>query len=195
MKIKQYTTQMKAFFQDNIIAIIVAILSILFISAAVIRIILPETQTGESWQGITPGKSSLKTVQQELGESINTTETPQGTRYDYTSPQGPVPHEVFTRDDQTVELVIRRIDPSDPQYLDSFIEEYGQPDASAYHRERSLSTKLYVYFDVGIGVLAGKNSGFIEEVWYFSPMSREQFIERWGAYLTNKPPNDHFFIP
>ena len=82
---------------------------LLFATAQVIRLLTPPTQPPvgavNTWQGITPGYSTLDDVYQKLGTPIKTEETAQGTRASYKSVFPAQPNAVVADKQQKVQFI------------------------------------------------------------------------------------------
>ncbi len=147
-----------------------------------------QTHLMNTWNNITPGVSNIN-EDLYLGEFLLTIEYSDvynKSTYSYGGIARPV--EIYFHKD--IGRIDRVVVPSIDTYnnhLQELVSEnnLGMPDIEFYVGE--FEQKLYVFLDEGIAFNAGETSGGVFETFYFTPTTRENFIELWGQSLTLEP--------
>lgn len=153
------------------IATILGIVKILFLQDEPAK---TPTTSQESWNGITPGKSTKQDVLSTLGEPLS--QTPDGSTLFYAIPNSEQYHEVFL-EGQKIDLVKNKEIAGN---LSDYKKKYGETEGEYFGPHKGVGYKVYVYASKGVALTAHQSDGGILEIWYFSPMTVQQFFAKWS---------------
>lgn len=145
----------------------------------------PKTQA-QSWNKITPGKTSFDEVKEKLGEPIETRQRQSQTILFYPSESESLNHEVVISQN-TVGFIKEQVI-GDTRKLSYYVNQFGEPKAKLYGPYAASGYLLNIFPENGIAILAHADHGLVFENWYFEPTTLEDFLQKWGQGLSENPP-------
>lgn len=167
---------------------------ILFIAAVVFFIFYlgskrpPVTQPNQiNFESITPGKSTTSDVNKVLGTPISQTQVNGYDLSDYKSTSPTRNNQVYYTNG-TAQLIKEIVSFKDLKKVSDVTKKYGTPTNILYGPDTVSGFYLFVYLDKGIAYLGNPNTGDLLEIWYFSPMSLDNFISTWAQDYSKNPP-------
>ena len=159
-----------------IAAVVLVIVFYLLIQGAQKKQMSPTpTPVSASWEGITPGLTSVDEAKKILGSPI----AESGNILDYVS-KSPTENDKIVSENGKVIFVRHVIAQGDDTSTKQITKKYGLAPVHLYGPESSAGIDLFVYPAVGIAYLGNQSQDFLFEIWYFQPMPQEQFIEKWA---------------
>lgn len=165
----------------------VLLLEIVFVLA---NTFLPKTST-LFWQDVQPGKSTVEELLEKAGPPIDKQTSGESTIFSYNSDYPVYPHKVYTSKD-TVDFVEEWIAPDKGVLLSQYKEKLGEPDFIT-QAKGSENFKLHVFLKHGIAVNAHERGENVLHVWYFRPMTQEEFFTRFASFLNLAPEQPESF--
>lgn len=136
-----------------------------------------------SW--ILPGKTEKNEIISRFGEPNKSVTTATNETLFYNS-------KISTRNNQIiieggiVILVKEMFSYTDEKKISNFSEVYGLPNYSLFGPDSAGGNKLYVYPDKGIAYIGQPKFDALEEVWYFSPTTIDDFKKRLAPNYSEK---------
>lgn len=184
---KQQKFQPKSFFRKYWYVSLFVFAFVLLVIAQVLRLLTPPPplQTN-SWNGITPGRSTLSQLDQQFGLPIQTQQSQLGTVLSYQSEFPTLPHQVVVDQENTVQFIKEYIPYSPDLKIDQYIQQFGQPDLELIEPEAGEAARAYVFLSQGLVIVAHVTDGTIEQRWYFTPTTESAFLQSWGQELTDQ---------
>lgn len=122
----------------------------------------------------------------DLGPALETTSSGQLVFQTYLSDYPQNPHLLVKQNDQP-SLFIEKASLSSTQNIQSFIDQFGQPDAFRYSDRLGPSYALSLFLDQGLAVAAHHLTGDVVEIWRFAPTTLENFISLSPEPLSLQP--------
>lgn len=161
---------------------------VLLIVAQIFRVLTPkEVPTQQNtWNGITPGYSSLDQLVEQMGEPLSSEQSSQGTTVYYKSEFPTLPNTVVADSTGTIQFIKEYIPYDENHVLAQYVQKYGQYDLELFDEQTGGSTKAYVFLDEGLVVLAHISGNAVEQKWYFTPTTEQNFLQSWGDSLTSE---------
>lgn len=145
--------------------------------------LLKEQQAG--WGDITPGFTTIQDLERvsQFNNLIRSFETELGNVVvEFESDYPTKPSEVVFSPNGTVEKIVEQASVENPEYINRYLEEYGEPNYSSLLSGNATET-CSVYLLIGIAIVHNPE-GLIFEKWYFQPTSLELFLQEWGDLLS-----------
>lgn len=179
----------KVFYREKIIVGFLIVAAAIFVVGYVLRILTPQAPVpiqDNSWNGLTPGYSTLAQVQEKLGQPLTSQQTNLGTELAYTSKFPALPNQVVVGSENKVSFVKEHIVYDETHTLATYTEKLGEPDLVLYGEELADSVKAYVFLDEGLVIVAHIANNAVEQKWYFAPTTQETFLATWGQTLTTE---------
>lgn len=172
------------------------LLGFLAITAYFIRLITPSigpSNTLIEWQGLLPGSSSTTDIYARLGAPIESYEIDGGKIELYRGTYELLPNETYTKNNVLQKIVIRDMN-TVPEETAAFLQNpSSSPELIRYVEGYETGYKLLVYASKGIAALK-HDKGEIVQVWKFTPMSTDQFLQTVGNETASQPGIDHPFL-
>lgn len=175
-----------SFLQRNWFIILLAFIATIIVLAKIFltkpqeEVVGPPPPSAPSWNEVTPGTTTSEEVKQKLGEPE--TAVPEGDYLKFLYPrQGGGPKHEVILEGTTVALIKDRVLDGN---ISAFRQKYGLPENEFWGEHKTVGFKTYVWPKNGIAVVAGAEEGIIYEVWYFQPMTMDQFLASWGKGLS-----------
>jgi hypothetical protein len=128
-----------------------------------------------NWSGIIPGKSSEVDVNKIFGNPIST----KGGVSDYKSSSDTQNNKVVYQNGKVI-FMKHIITNADNPSTTVITDEFGAAPVQLYGPEASAGIYLFVYPDKGIAYMGNPDKQFLFEIWYFQPMSINDFISKWA---------------
>ncbi len=148
------------------------------------------------YQGqLQPGKTPAFQITQQLGDPKSTASwhSYQILNYDSDSSWD---DQIFIRDEQ-IALITQMIPRETDITLSTYTQKYGDPPVTLYG-PLSPIFNLYVYPSIGFAVVANPDQELLFQLWYFTPMSANQFVTTIAfdqEYTQEEPHDDHEHPP
>lgn len=137
-----------------------------------------------TWNGITPGKTTVEQIKTIPGAEEK--QNPNGqTLITIPRKEQGLPHEIIIYNN-TVGLIKDRVLSGN---ISSFIQKFGPFEGEYWGEHQEVGFKTYVFAQGGLAVVANKEDGSVFEVWYFQPMDLANFLASWGKDLNVQKPN------
>ena len=169
----------------------------LFIFAALVLIIssvfrlltpiTPEEKTDQinTWQGITPGTTTVGELEKKLGQPIDQIQNADGTTtLHYQSAFTSIPNQVVADDQNTIQFIKEYYDYTQGFYLADYIQEHGEADFSLTDLGTSDAVLAHIFLTDGVVLVANKSNNYVIQKWYFTPTTKENFLAQWGKNLS-----------
>lgn len=131
----------------------------------------------ETWNDLLPERTTVDEVVSKLGQPISIEKVNEFDSYNYQSSYPDFPTQVYILDN-TVRLAKQRIPPEKIGEYNDLIMRLGKEDLVQYV-DIGDAFPLYVYLSKGMA-LAKTDSGDVFEIWYFKPMTLEEFLSTIG---------------
>lgn len=134
------------------------------------------TSEVNSWEGLTPGKSSVEDLNKVFGQPLNIN----GENYEYESKNPNINNQALVNDNTAV--LLKRITIVEEYLsLDESFSKYGYDYQTLYGPRSSGGDNLYVYPEKGLALLGNTFDDSVSEIWYFVPVeSTNEFISRFA---------------
>ncbi len=136
-----------------------------------------------TWKSITPGRSNYQQTINQLGKPIKTTQTDNAIILEYNS-NFPENNQVVINKNNQVQLIKEYLTTDKKQYLDSYINKYGEPELVLCEHQANSPLRANIFLEQGIIVWAHMADGYIQQYWYFVPKDSEDFIKEWQGILS-----------
>lgn len=191
----QPTNKQQSFWKEYWYVALGIFVFVALIVAQILRMLTPrEVPIQENtWEGITPGYTSLEQLMEKLGEPIGSENTNLGTAVYYQSEFPAYPDTIVVDNSNTVQFIKEHIPYDENHLLSQYIEQFGQPDLELIDEQTGPSATAYVFLSKGIVIVAHANAHTVEQKWYFDPTTRENFLRSWGQNLTDEAPGPETF--
>lgn len=174
---------------------LLAFLGFLLLASAVLQVLTPDViVTGNAWQELTPGKSSINDVQKKLGEPKNIARYRSYSVLEYDSPFPTMPHEVAIDKNNQVIFIKEYLVYDKSHKLSQYLDKYGQADLNLYAPMISGAVKAHVFLKEGLVIIAHLQDESVEQKWYFIPTNQETFVKSWEKELTKIQKGPEKFI-
>lgn len=140
-----------------------------------------------SWKGLTPEVSTEKEVKNSLGEpkkqqNIGNNITIFGYKSDFENRL----HEVWIADGKLI-LVKEQVNPKDKKKLKDY-KGLKEPADKLYSEDFQDAQVLNYYNVNGLALLTNKNTGLVNEVWYFKPTPWPNFVTKFQINISTSEP-------
>jgi len=129
-----------------------------------------------SWRGVVPGLTSPEQVFALLGQPAATSVEPSGTTYFFSSANQYWKNEVRARE-ATVAFVKEYVFPPADTSLLSTIRRFNVSPTRLFGPDSVAGRDLFVSPERGVALFANGEKDKLYEVWYFPPVSLEQFLQ------------------
>lgn len=100
--------------------------------------------------------------------------------------------QIITQNNQVIfERIYVPENPNDPNHLliSSMLEKYGQPEKTVQGSKLwGPFIMLYVYSSKGLAFIGNPNTNEVYELQTFTPLSAEEYIQRYGDDIDESPP-------
>jgi hypothetical protein len=126
-----------------------------------------------SFNQLTPGKSTLSDVEKINGAAISSSKNGNETLLYYQTPSTDYKNTVVLKNGLLYYSLENVFNSSRGSYSD-YISSYGQPDLTLYNSDSSLF-QWYIFLKQGIGVEVSGND--VLQILYFAPESKNDFIK------------------
>lgn len=138
----------------------------------------PSPAKQATYETLVPGASGKYDVIEKLGEPDASEDEGNILKYNSSNPN--VPTEIVLEEDK-VSIIKEVITLSDKKYISDIKNEYGETQNKLYGPDSASGFYLYVLSENGIAYVGHEESGLLLEVWYFKPMSFEEFKSKYGV--------------
>jgi hypothetical protein len=162
----------------------IAILTIYFIFSK--RSTPPaQNTTAPSFQSIEAGINTPKDVVAKLGEPLSSSTE---SLLEYKS-KNPNLNNSFTIENNKVVFIREIIGETEAKTSTDIIAQYGGPEYVLFGPNSVNGFNLYVYPKIGLAYIGHVTDPALLQIWYFEPMSLDQFISKWASdySLEHKP--------
>lgn len=178
------------FFTSHWFVILLVLSFILAVVSIFIRSMLPETTpVGENtWNNITPGFTNYNQLVEKMGPPLESVETKDGFDLKYQSDFLAIPNRVVTDKDGKVQFIKEFLKYDENHLLKQYTDKYGNPDLVLTDPESGPAVEAHVFLKQGLVIIAHVNDGSVEQKWYFSPTTRQNFLSSWGKKLSDDGP-------
>lgn len=187
----------KSYFAEYWYVFVLIGIFILFVIAQILRLLTPPVPIKENtWQGVTPGYSTIKQLQEQMGEASRVEELESGQRLYYPpNYESKRFNEIETDESGTVVFIKELVEFDEEHTLADYTEAYGDYDLRLHPSSFAPSVYAHVFLDEGLVIMAHVDRNIVEEKWYFDPVSEEVFLESWGSNLENTGGGPEQLIP
>jgi hypothetical protein len=120
------------------------------------------------------GLSTKDEVINKLGEPLNTQLKVNQELLEYESNNPNFNNEVYLQDNK-IYFIKEFVTLEDDKKIPSIKNVYGNPDKVLYGPGSGVGFYLYVYPEDGIAYVGHDKSGILLEIWYFTPVTYEEF--------------------
>lgn len=163
-----------------ILLVVVLIFSLIFRILTPVRKVPPQPNPNQPvWNNLKLNYTTEAEVIKKVGTPIAVSDTKMGKYLDYKSDYKTLPQQVLIKDG-VVNLVKQRINVNDKTNFNPLISILGKEDSIQYTSSLGDAFPLYIYASQGIA-LAKNSYGNVFEIWYFSPMTLDEFMKTFGA--------------
>jgi hypothetical protein len=142
--------------------------------------------TASSWRGVRPGETTESELKTKLGDPKNEYQLEEEKIFEYSSDYKFYPNQIHTEKGK-VALIKEQITYERDLNLKSFIKDYGDPSLIMYEKDLGNSYPLNIFLDKGVLVAAHISDGSVIEIWYFQPVTKEEFMTTIGKGLFSQP--------
>jgi hypothetical protein len=174
--------------------LIVLVVFILLIAYLIYRL-RPKTMTNistptnkqqASYDNLQPGESTLQDVEKTLGDPLSEQTSGAEKRLEFKSISEARNNEAIIND-QKLEFFIEKV--ASNKTAEDITKQYGVTNNVLYGPDAYNGYYLYVYPDNGIAYIGNPITRDVIEIWYFSPLSLEDFKQKWAQdYKTEIQP-------
>lgn len=178
---------MKRFIIISGIVIAIIIVFFVFMKINESNIKPSPTPGAASWTGILPGKTTTNDATKILGTPIASS----GNVLDFQS-KSPTENNKITSENGKVVFIRHVIAKGDNTSTTQITDLYGAAPIRLYGPDSNGGEDLYVYPDKGVAYLANQPKEYVFEIWYFEPMSVNDFIQKWAPNYSSNPNNSGF---
>jgi len=165
------------------------------ILAYILRLLTPAGPQSNTWNNITPGLSDVNDVTKNFGQPLSQESYGPGQRLQYQSQYPTRPHDVITDQSGTVQFIKEYLPLDSQEFINTSIEQYGEPDYVLIDEITGDAFRAYVFLDQGLVLIAHIADDSVQQKWYFVPTSADNFLQSWGQSLTNEEPSPEEFGP
>jgi len=146
----------------------------------------PISTSTATYRSLLPGASTQDEVNELLGFPLKEGEQNGDKIAEYESTNKYRNH-IITFENGKIALVREIVNSTDGKNSDTITNEYGEPPYILYDQYPAATFHLYVYPQNGIAFLGHEDKTLLE-IWYFEPMTIDEFINKWGGgYGKEKP--------
>lgn len=145
-----------------------------------------------TYQGLTPGVATKEDVVSALGSPINTEADNGFEVLDFESDVADRPHQAYI-DNEKLVLFKETIKWSKNIY--DVQKVLGTPKYSLYTSDVPGSFEIYIYPNNGVAYIGHPKTTTITDIWYFVPMSFDDFKNTWGKDFFENVITDPSNIP
>jgi len=131
----------------------------------------------KTWGDVSPGNTTYSETIDILGKPKKEEDTPEGKNLFYPSENVYYDNEIKIEDDK-VFFVKEYLFDEDVRSLKTKLSELGNSYSVLYGPNSNSGILLYVYSEKGVAFLASPLSDLLYEVWYFSPMTIDSFLNQ-----------------
>lgn len=151
---------------------------------------LPPTTEFNTWNSIEPGRSDSEDVIAAFGVPLQISQVGSAQKYDYPSVFARHPNVVVLEKDRA-QVIERFISASESGSFTTLKEKLGRPETKRYSEEWGTTYTMEVYPSQGIAIVGNDTAVF--SIWYFPPMTQQQFDTTIGKNLTASESKAHPF--
>lgn len=141
-----------------------------------------------SFKNITPGVATEAELNKVLGTPTKTIINGDQKTDEYKSSSQFRNHTAIIQNG-TVVLIKEIISATDTTKASDITDGYGQAPDVLYENSANSTFHLYVYPGNGIAYL-GHSDGTLQEIWYFSPTTIDEFRSLWAPHYLTSPPKE-----
>ncbi len=163
----------------------ISALVVILIGTIILRVatsLIPEPPTTQTevntWNTLIPGYSTKASVTEKLGQPLQSVPTENGESLEYSAPFAEYPTVVEVDSTQKVRFVRERFDPRDQSKVPAFVAKLGAPDFIQYSVGGAFPLEVHLRYGVAVARHLSDKSVF--EIWYFPPMSKQEFLSTIG---------------
>jgi len=153
------------------------------------------TQSYNSFNQLSPGKSDLKTIEQINGPAISSTKSGNKTYLYYQTPSADYQNTVALKNG-VLSYSLENVFGDYRGVYSDYTAAYGQPDLTLYNKN-STDFQWFIFLKQGLGLEVGGND--IAQILYFIPQSKNSFISNLAPELnlveSEPQPQDEPIIP
>lgn len=168
---------------------------VIIILSTVLGLYTDRIEETNTWYQVTPGHTQKGELFQLLGIPIRTESDGNKTHYYFKSSFPTIPTQITVNENQTVEFIEERI-PFNPELtLSSYTQKHGDPELVLFDTESRGSLHANVFLNEGIVVFTHIKDNSVEKIWYFSPQTKEEFLENNTNRLSETIEDQEKFTP
>lgn len=131
------------------------------------------------YNDLTLGSSSRNDVVREIGNPQKETTSNNVTTIEYAT-KNPNFNDQFMIDGEKLNFIKKIITIDNPIRTSDMEKKYGSEEKILYGPGSGVGLYLYCYPSIGIAYLGHKKSGYMTEIWYFTPTTYENFKEKFA---------------
>ena len=136
-------------------------------------------------ENLKPGSTLSETDKKRLG--VVSSKTKNGQTYLFLSPRETVKNDlIVVNENQEILFTRTNLAYNPNSNIKDYLKKLGDPDMVMSAPKISSAVYVYVFLNQGVAVVAHKQTGLVEQVWRFKPMSKELFLATWGKDLKPK---------
>jgi len=151
---------------------------------------LPSTTEFNTWNRIEPGRSDVETIIAAMGAPLQISQVGDAQKYEYSSVFARHPNVVVVENNRA-QVIERFISASESGTFVELKNTLGKPTALRYSEEWGTTYQMETYPTQGIAIIGNETAVF--SIWYFKPMSQEEFDTTIGSKLMQTPTTAHPF--
>lgn len=149
-----------------------------------------QQSTIPTYRSITPGTSTKEQVIEKLGKPLEDKQIGNNEILTFDSGKTVRPDEYYFQNG--VNSLVKEIIPfDDERKIESIRTKYGNANLVLYGEGSVGGFYLFVYLDRGVAYIGNPVSGSLLELWYFTPLSEQEFIKNWAQGYSKTQPSPH----
>lgn len=194
MNMNKFTlTQIAKLVKSELILLVLGGLSLIVFTLAIFSFAKSKnppaiTSSQTPWQNnIYAGKTTKEELKSALGSPIDVKKEQGKETYLYPSTNENRLHEIEIAE-STVDIIKEQIIGEEKGKLKDYIQNYGQYEAEFFGKHGTFAPGFF-WGKNGILVFANKNDGIIIEIWYFTPTSIIDFLQKNPEIKKQEPQN------
>ncbi|MBP7700885.1 hypothetical protein KA111_02365 [Candidatus Woesebacteria bacterium] len=166
-----------------IISSIIIILSSITFNIATTKVVPTQENT---YKSATPGFEFTNSIQENLGNPIETKTTDLGIEYRYKSEYPVNPDIILVSPENKVIFMKEKISYNPENNLKPYLQKFGEPQLILFSTQMSNSVRANVFLNQGLVIFTHIKDQSVQEIWRFEPTTQEIFMNTWGKTLSTE---------